>query len=303
MNKNILVIGSSNTDLVIQTSHFPEPGETVIGGEFNTFAGGKGANQAVAACRLGGNVTFVAKLGKDGFGQEALKGFKKEGIITTHIYMDASLPSGVASIILNEKGQNTIVVAPGANNALTEADIELTKDAMSEADIVLIQLEVPLTTVIFAIKQAYHLGKRVILNPAPATRLPDEIYPFIDLITPNETEAGILLGMKVIDENTAALAAGNLLKRGVKNVILTLGEKGAFLKNDEIELLVPAVKTKVRDTTGAGDIFNGALAVSLSEKKGWLEAIQFANRAASIGVSRLGAQASVPYRNEVDRIT
>jgi ribokinase len=303
MNKNILVIGSSNTDLVIQTSHFPEPGETVIGGEFNTFAGGKGANQAVAACRLGGKVTFVAKLGKDGFGQEALNGFKKEGIITTHIYIDTSLPSGVASIILNEKGQNTIVVAPGANNALTEEDIELTKDAISEADIVLIQLEVPLATVIFAIKLAFHLGKRVILNPAPATSLPDEIYPFIDLITPNETEAGILLGMKVIDENSAAIAAEKLLKKGVKNVILTLGEKGAFLKNDEIELLVPAIKTKVRDTTGAGDIFNGALAVSLSEKKDWLEAIQFANRAASIGVSRLGAQASVPYRDEVDRIT
>lgn len=302
MKKNILVIGSSNTDLVIETSHFPEPGETVIGGDFNTFAGGKGANQAVAASRLGGQVTFVAKLGKDEFGQKALKGFQKEGIVTAHVYMDPSLPSGVASIILNEKGQNTIVVAPGANNSLTEADIEMTKDAIKDADVVLLQLEVPLKTVIFAIKLAYQLGKRVVLNPAPAVKLPDDIYPFIDLITPNETEAGLLLGMKVMDEKTAAFAAKGLLQKGVKNAIITMGEKGAFFKNDEIELHVPAIKTEVRDTTGAGDIFNGAIAVSLSEKKDWLEAIQFANRAASIGVSRMGAQTSVPFRDEVDRM-
>ena len=300
MKKNIVVIGSSNTDLVIRTSQFPEPGETVIGGEFNTFAGGKGANQAVAASRLGADVTFVAKVGNDSFGKVAVQGFEKEGIHTQYIFTDKSLPSGVASITLNEQGQNSIIVAPGANNALSKENIQLAKETLQNADLLLIQLEVPLETVLFSIELSYALGVRVILNPAPAFELPKEIYAKIDVITPNETEAFLLTSIEVVDSETASLAATKFLDWGVKHVVITLGEKGLFYKNSETALLMPAIKTEVKDTTAAGDIFNGALAVALSEGKNWQAALKFANIAASIGVGRLGAQASVPFRKEVD---
>jgi len=265
MKKNIVVIGSSNTDLVIRTSQFPEPGETVIGGEFNTFAGGKGANQAVAASRLGADVTFVAKVGNDSFGKVAVQGFEKEGIHTQYIFTDKSLPSGVASITLNEQGQNSIIVAPGANNALSKEHIQLAKETLQNADLLLIQLEVPLETVLFSIELSYALGVRVILNPAPAFELPKEIYAKIDVITPNETEAFLLTGIEVVDSETASLAATKFLDWGVKHVVITLGEKGLFYKNSETAFLMPAIKTEVKDTTAAGDIFNGALAVALSE--------------------------------------
>ncbi len=300
MKKNIVVIGSSNTDLVIRTSQFPEPGETVIGGEFNTFAGGKGANQAVAASRLGADVTFVAKVGNDSFGKVAVQGFEKEGIHTQYIFTDKSLPSGVASITLNEQGQNSIIVAPGANNALSKENIQLAKETLQNADLLLIQLEVPLETVLFSIELSYALGVRVILNPAPAFELPKEIYSKIDVITPNETEAFLLTGIEVVDSETASLAATKFLDLGVKHVVITLGEKGLFYKNSETAFLLPAIKTEVKDTTAAGDIFNGALAVALSEGENWQAALKFANIAASIGVGRLGAQASVPFRKEVD---
>ncbi len=300
MKKNIVVIGSSNTDLVIRTSQFPEPGETVIGGEFNTFAGGKGANQAVAASRLGADVTFVAKVGNDSFGKVAVQGFEKEGIHTQYIFTDKSLPSGVASITLNEQGQNSIIVAPGANNALSKENIQLAKETLQNADLLLIQLEVPLETVLFSIELSYALGVRVILNPAPAFELPKEIYAKIDVITPNETEAFLLTSIEVVDSETASLAATKFLDWGVKHVVITLGEKGLFYKNSETAFLMPAIKTEVKDTTAAGDIFNGALAVALSEGKNWQAALKFANIAASIGVGRLGAQASVPFRKEVD---
>jgi len=300
MKKKIVVIGSSNTDLVIRTSQFPEPGETVIGGEFNTFAGGKGANQAVAASRLGADVTFVAKVGNDSFGKVAVQGFEKEGIHTQYIFTDKSLPSGVASIILNEQGQNSIIVAPGANNALSKENIQMVKETLKNADLLLIQLEVPLETVLFSIELSYALGVSVILNPAPAFELPKEIYSKIDVITPNETEAFLLTGIEVVDSETASLAATKFLDWGVKHVVITLGEKGLFYKNSETAFLLPAIKTEVKDTTAAGDIFNGALAVALSEGENWQAALKFANIAASIGVGRLGAQASVPFRKEVD---
>ncbi len=300
MKKKLVVIGSSNTDLVIRTSQFPEPGETVIGGEFNTFAGGKGANQAVAASRLGADVTFVAKVGNDSFGKVAVQGFEKEGIHTQYIFTDKSLPSGVASITLNEQGQNSIIVAPGANNALSKENIQLAKETLQNADLLLIQLEVPLETVLFSIELSYALGVRVILNPAPAFELPKEIYSKIDVITPNETEAFLLTGIEVVDSETASLAATKFLDLGVKHVVITLGEKGLFYKNSETAFLLPAIKTEVKDTTAAGDIFNGALAVALSEGENWQAALKFANIAASIGVGRLGAQASVPFRKEVD---
>lgn len=302
MKKNILVIGSSNTDLVIQTSHFPEPGETVMGGVFSTFAGGKGANQAVAASRLGAKVTFVARVGNDDFGRQAIDGFDKEGITTSHIFIDENEPTGVASIIINKDGENTIVVAPGANNMLSKTDIEGIVSLVEATDIVLVQLEVPLETVTFVIQLAHKLHKKIILNPAPAVKLDYNLLSYLDIITPNESETKILLGKKVSDLKSASEAAQVFLDKGVKNVVITLGKQGAFFKNDHEEYLIPAIKTEVIDTTGAGDTFNGALAVAISEGKSWRDALDFSNKAAAISVSRLGAQSSIPFRKEIEAI-
>ncbi|MCA0933880.1 ribokinase [Lutimonas saemankumensis] len=298
--KKILVIGSSNTDLVIKTSQFPVPGETVIGGVFNTFAGGKGANQAVAAKRLGAEVTFLACLGQDDFGRKAIQDYKNEGIDTLYISMDRDHPTGVASIIINENGENSIVVAPGANNMLSRKDVKRIIPVMEIVDMVLVQLEVPIETIDYAIRKAHKLNKKVILNPAPATTLNDDLYNCIDVITPNESETELILGKKVSDIESALDAAQIFLDKGVKNVIITLGERGAFFKNADEEFLVPAFKTDVVDTTAAGDTFNGALAVALSEGMNWREAIRFSNQAAAISVTRLGAQSSIPFRREVE---
>ncbi|MCP4883622.1 MAG: ribokinase [Flavobacteriales bacterium] len=300
MKKNILVVGSSNTDLVIQTSRFPGPGETVIGGVFNTFAGGKGANQAVAASRLGAEVSFVARIGDDDFGRQALDGYIKEGIITNHIFIDEEEPTGIASIVINSEGENSIVVAPGANKLLSKTDIESIVPLIEATEIILVQLEVPVETVTLVIQLAHKLHKKVILNPAPAVKLDHDLYPYLDVITPNESETKILLGKKVSDIKSASEAAQAFLDKGVKNVIITLGEQGAFFKNKQEEYLVPAIKTKVIDTTAAGDTFNGALAVAMSEGKSWRDTIEFSNKAAAISVGRLGAQSSIPYRKEIE---
>ncbi len=302
MKKVIVVIGSSNTDLVIQTEKFPQPGETVIGGEFSTFAGGKGANQAVAAARLGGDVFFIARVGNDGFGEESLKGFLKDNIHIKYVFKDDNYPTGVASIVIDDSGQNTIVVAPGANNQLSVTDIDKSMDAIEMASIVLIQLEISMDTVRYVLNKLSDLGKRVILNPAPAQKIKDSLYSKIYLITPNETEAFLLSGIKVKNTKSASKAADVFIKKGVQNVIITMGEKGAFFKNVKEQFHIPANKVHVKDTTAAGDIFNGALAVALAEGRNWKEAVLFANVASAIGVSRLGAQASVPYRKEIENI-
>ena len=302
MKKVIAVIGSSNTDLVFQAAKFPQPGETVIGGEFNTFAGGKGANQAVAASRLGGEVFFIARVGNDSFGEESIKGFLKDNIYTNYVFKDDNYPTGVASIVIDESGQNTIVVAPGANNQLSVADIDKAMDSIEKASIVLIQLEISMDTVTYVLNKLPDLGKRVILNPAPARKIEDRLYSKIYLITPNETEAFLLTNVEVNSMKTASKAADVFLKKGVENVIITMGENGAFFKNVKEQFHIPASKVRVKDTTAAGDIFNGALAVAIAEGRNWREAILFANAASAIGVSRLGAQASVPYRKELENI-
>ncbi len=299
MKKSIAVIGSSNTDLVVMTPNFPKPGETIMGGAFNTFAGGKGANQAVAASRLGGDVTFIARLGKDDFGDAAIKGFEKDTINTQFVYRDEKHPSGVAIIMIDDSGENVIVVSPGANNQLSPDDISKASEVIKNSEMVLVQLEVPIITVAEVLHIASLNDKKVVLNPAPASILEDALYPKMYVITPNETEAELLTSIKVVDETTASKAADVLLNKGVLNVIITLGEKGAYFKNSETAFLVPTTKVEVVDTTGAGDIFNGALTVALSEGKDWREAIEFANKAAAIGVGRLGAQASIPFRNEL----
>jgi ribokinase len=285
--------------MVIKTNRFPKPGETILGGDFFMFPGGKGANQAVAAARLGGDVTFIYKTGNDIFGKQATGNFRKERIDTTFACRDESAASGIAVITVNEEGENEIIVASGANNLLSETDIDNANDAFHQTDIVLLQLEIPLSTVAYAIMKAKKLSKKVILNPAPAQSLPDSILNNLHLITPNETEAEILTGVKITDDHTTSLAADKLLEKGVKNVIITLGSRGAFYKNSGNYFFVNAPMVKAIDTTAAGDVFNGVIAVALAENKEWKEAIEFACKAASLSVTRMGAQSSAPFLNEL----
>jgi ribokinase len=299
-SKSIIVVGSSNTDMVIQTTKFPIPGETLLGGKFFLFPGGKGANQAVAAARLGGHVTFIAKVGNDIFGEQALQQFKKEGIDTRFIISDPSNPSGVALITVDAKGENTIVVAPGANGTLTSEDIQKANDVFENTSIVLMQLEIPIDAVIHTARLATDHGKKVILNPAPARKLPDALLKELFIITPNESETETLLGIEITDMNSVHAAAKQLHDKGVSHVIITLGSEGAYLYNVGGGRHIPTTKVTSVDSTAAGDVFNGALAVAISEGKSLSEAIAFANRAAAISVTRMGAQASAPFRKELE---
>lgn len=296
----IIVIGSSNTDMVVKTNKFPVPGETILGGEFFMFSGGKGANQAVAAARMGIEVTLICKTGNDIFGQRAIEEFKKEGIVTKYIGTDFEKASGTALILVDAKGENEIVVAPGANETLTEPDIEAASAAFDTAELVLLQLEIPVASVLYAAKKGFELGKKVILNPAPAQQLPVALFSYLYLVTPNETEAEILTGIKVTDRKTAAAAAEKLLNMGVQNAIITMGAEGAFFKNKDLEMLVPTPKVNAVDTTAAGDVFNGVLAAGITSGKDWQAAIATACKAASISVTRMGAQASMPYLHEIN---
>ena len=297
--KRVVVIGSTNTDMVVKAARIPAPGETILGGSFLMNPGGKGANQAVAAARLGGDVTFVAKVGDDLFGREARALFAKEGIGTEHVLTDVREPSGVALIMVDAKGENCIAVASGANGALRPADLEAARSEIEQAGVVLMQLETPVATVLCAARWAAAKGVPVVLNPAPACALPDELLTCLDMITPNESEAELLTGVKVADAASAARAAEALCAMGVKRVVITLGAKGAFVYAAGEGVVVPAVKVDAVDTTAAGDVFNGALAVALTEGQPLAEAVRFASKAAAISVTRMGAQASAPYRNEV----
>jgi len=300
MKSSILVIGSTNTDMVIKADHLPAPGETILGGSFFMNPGGKGANQAVAAKRLGGNVTFIAKTGNDIFGERSLQLFKDEGIDTTYMIADPVNPSGVALITIDKNAENCIVVASGANAALTPADLLPATDAIKQAGTILMQLEIPLETVLYVAEIAAANQCKVILNPAPACALPDDLFKHIAIITPNKKEAEMLSGISIngmADVYAAALAIRN---KGVDTVIITLGSEGAFISNKDMEQLVPAGAVKAVDTTAAGDVFNGALAVALSEGRSLVDAVDFGCRAAAISVTRLGAQSAAPYRSELE---
>lgn len=300
MKPSILVIGSSNTDMVIKTARLPAPGETILGGEFLMTPGGKGANQAVAASRLGGAITFICKTGNDIFGNQSIDIFNKEGIDTTCIFKDPAQPSGVALINVDDKGENCIAVASGANAALTVQNILNASHCIERASIILLQLEIPIETVAYVLSVAASLRKKVILNPAPVCTLTDELLQNISIITPNETEASMLTGIKVTDELTARDAAINLHGKGIATVIITLGSKGALVFDENIFSLVKVPEVKAIDTTAAGDVFNGALAVALSENKTMIDAVEFACKAAAISVTRMGAQASAPYKHELN---
>lgn len=302
MSHNVLVVGSTNTDMVIKTDRFPQPGETVLGGRFLMNPGGKGANQAVAAARLGGQVTFVTKLGDDLFGQQARQHFQREGIGADYLLADPGNPSGVALITVDAAGENSIVVAPGANGALSPEDLARAAPAFAHCAVVLLQLEVPLATVAAAAALATTQGKRVILNPAPAAPLPDALLRQLFLLTPNRTEAGALTGIQITDEASMQAAARFLRAKGVANVVITLGGEGAYLCTETGARLLPTARVRAVDTTAAGDVFNGALAVAVAENMPLEPAVEFANQAAAISVTRMGAQASAPYRQELPGI-
>jgi len=298
-NASIIVVGSSNTDMVIKTPRLPAPGETILGGSFFMNAGGKGANQAVAAARLGGNITFIARVGDDIFGRQAIQLFKDEGINTSCIITDAENPSGVALIMVDDNGENCIAVAGGANAALLPADMETMQDIIAEADIILMQLETPVATIDYVAALAKRYSKKIILNPAPACILDDGLLANITIITPNQTEAEILTGVTVTDETSALAAAVVLHKKGIDQVIITLGADGALVYSDNKYKMVIPPKVVAVDTTAAGDVFNGALAVGLGEGMDIFDAADFACKAAAISVTRLGAQASAPARHEI----
>ncbi|MEJ1238617.1 ribokinase [Chryseolinea sp. T2] len=298
-SKRIIVVGSSNTDMVIKTESFPKPGETLMGGEFFLFPGGKGANQAVAAARLEGQVTLIAKIGKDLFGEKARAQFSNEGIVTDYIHVDEKHPSGVALITVDGKGENTIVVAAGSNGTLSPADVKKGAALFSTDTLVLMQLEIPLETVTYTAELAKSRGATVILNPAPARTLPGDLLSNVSIITPNRTEAETLSGIRVHDTPSATEAAKWFQKKGIATVIITLGKQGAFVSDNNGSRMIDAPEVQAVDSTAAGDIFNGALAVALSEGSTIDDAVRLANRAAALSVTRMGAQSSAPYKHEL----
>lgn len=299
-DQKILVVGSANTDMVIRVEEFPAPGETLLGKNFLLNAGGKGANQAVAAARLGGKVAMIARLGNDLFGNQTIENFKKEGLNVDGVVLDNKLPSGVAQIVVDKSGENTIVVAGGSNLALNTRQINKFYRLLQHAEVILMQLEIPLETVLYVAKKAAGLGKKVILNPAPARKLPNELYASIYAITPNETETKYLTGITITGEKSAQHAADFFHDKGVKVVIITLGGAGAFLSTSDYSGTIPTTEVEAVDTTAAGDTFNGALAAALSKEMDWVETVSFANKAAALSVTKHGAQASVPFLEDLD---
>lgn len=301
MEKNrILVIGSSNTDMTVRSATLPKPGETVLGGDFRMGPGGKGANQAVAARLLGGEVTFVCKLGRDMFGEGASKHYESCGLDTSKILW-SDKPSGVALITVDSKAENSIVVASGANADMTVSDIDSVADIIKSSGILLLQLEIPMDAVVHAAEIAYNAGVQVVLNPAPAAALPAELLKCVSILIPNETEASAISGIDINNFETAAAAAERLKGMGVREVIITMGSRGSVVCDGDCTF-VPAVKVNAVDTTAAGDTFCGGVCVALSEGKALSEAVKFATAASSIAVQRPGAQDSVPNRCEVDKL-
>ncbi len=300
MSNKIVVVGSSNIDMVIKGDKIPRPGETVIGGDFFKAAGGKGANQAVAAARAGGQVSFISSVGNDIFGKEAISNYREDGIDSRAIKTDPEHATGTALILIDKDGENSISVAPGANNSLSKTDLEKASAVIQGASVLLVQLEIPIETVEAAVQMANSFDVKVVLNPAPARHLSDQLLKQISIITPNESEAEHLTGIPINNFEDAKKAARILLKKGVETVLITLGKKGTLLTTHNTSELIPAFEVDTVDTTAAGDVFNGALATAISEGMSLKEAIRFANAAAAISVTRLGAQPSAPKREEIE---
>ncbi len=298
----VTVVGSFNTDLVSRTPRMPVPGETILGGPFHMGPGGKGANQAVAAARLGADTTMVVKLGKDTFGDLAEANLFKEGVRSDFVLRTDESHTGAALIMLDAAGENMIVVAAGANNLLTPADVKAASIAITGADVLLVQLEIPLETVAEAIRIGHRAGVSVLLNPAPGRELDAGLLSMCDVVTPNETETQIITGHPVHNVSEAEEAAKQLLAEGVRAVVVTLGDKGALVVTPGRTEHVPGHKVEVVDTTGAGDAFSGALAVALAEGMELVSAVGFANAAAALQVTKIGTAPAMPYRREVDAL-
>jgi ribokinase len=298
----ILVVGSSNTDMVVQVDHLPAAGETVLGRKFTMAAGGKGANQAVAAARLGAEVTLVARIGEDRLGEQALGMLREDGIGCRYIRKDPEAASGVALIFVDDEGENSIAVAPGANACLSPEDVDCARQAIEKAEVLLLQLEIPLETVKRAAQLAHQAGSAVILNPAPVSSLPlpASLLGKVDFLTPNVAEAAQLAGIEITSLADASSAANILVERGIENVIITLGDQGALISTSEGQKVVPGFSVQAVDTTAAGDAFNGALAVALAQGLGLVEAVRFANACGALASLRLGAQPSLPTRDQVE---
>ncbi|MGN1215772.1 MAG: ribokinase [Candidatus Cryptobacteroides sp.] len=295
----ILVLGSSNTDMTVKTAALPAPGETVLGGDFTMSPGGKGANQAVAATRAGGEVSFICKVGRDQFGDNALAHYSKEGIdISASLRSDK--PSGVALITVDRDAENCIVVASGANADVSVEDVRNCRAVLQSCSILLMQLEIPVPAVIEAARIAFEAGAVVVLNPAPYCELPEEIFHYVSLFIPNMTELSSFSGVKVSDVDSAVEAAGVLFGKGVGKMIVTMGSRGSLIVEKDGYEFVPAMKVDAVDTTGAGDTYCGALCVALAEGRTLPEAARFATASSAISVTKMGAQTAIPTRKEID---
>jgi ribokinase len=300
---NIVVVGSLNMDLVVRLPKIPKPGETLLGGVFNTYPGGKGANQAVAASRLGGHVSMIGCVGDDSFGRELVENLSKEGVDASHVFVQPNVSTGVALIQVDDQAQNSIAVASGANYRLSSEYVEKALQAIEKIDVVVLQLETPLDTIYTAARVANQRGAKVILNPAPAQVLENDLLHLVDYLIPNEYEISTMTGFQIQNITDTDQAAQQLLSKGVKNLIVTLGNKGSviFEGNTNNSVDIPAWKVQAVDTTAAGDCFIGAFAVGLSKEKSVKDAAAFASAAAAISVTRLGAQPSLPKIDEVNQ--
>jgi len=302
MTARVVVVGSLNMDLVIRSARIPQPGETILGGEFHSIPGGKGANQAVGTARLGAHVSMVGRVGDDAFGNQLLNNLSADGIDHTFVLRDGASATGVALIVVDDAGQNTIVVASGANMRLSPSDVDAAAAVFATADALLLQLESPLQTVIHAAKLARAHGVTVILNPAPARPLPQELLTLVDVLVPNESETSLLTGMPVANLDEAVAASAALHQAGVGTVILTLGERGALLAEERATRVLPAFEVEPLDTTAAGDAFLAGLAVALAEGRNPGEAVRWGNAAGALATTRLGAQTSLPARQAVEQL-
>ncbi len=300
MKPRILVIGSANVDMIVKVPHIPRPGETILGGDFFKVQGGKGANQAVAAARAGGSVTFVGCVGNDSLGTDTISCLKKEGIDVGFIKISPDKPTGVALINVAATGENSISVAPGANHAITQKDIQAIEYVIAKAQIVLLQHEIPFPAISAAIEIAFDHKVPVILNPAPAFPIAPDLLSKIAFLTPNEHEAAMITGHGQEDEKDPRQLAAQLIEMGCRQVIITLGEKGALYASASKTDFISGFPVKAVDTTAAGDTFNGYLAVAIASGKPVEEAIRIANKAASVSVTRLGAQSSIPVLSEIE---